>query len=139
MPCVEADLRPAPGAPTLAGRRVLAFAGIGRPDKLFATLEAVGAELVGRKAFPDHHPYRRAEIERLLERAAREEALCVTTSKDADPLAGRRCAPELPCCRSPWSGGNRAALERVLEPALAITADHHVMKELLIYLFLKHC
>jgi tetraacyldisaccharide 4'-kinase len=116
-PCIVADLRPAPRAPGLAGRRVLAFAGIGRPDKLFATLEAVGAEVIGREAFPDHHPYRRAEIERLLERAVCVDALCVTTSKDvvrlpADLRARVTVLPVAVTWRQP------TALERVLEPAL---------------------
>ena len=34
-------------------------------------------------AFPDHHCYRRAEVERLLARARQADALCVTTAKDA--------------------------------------------------------
>ncbi len=80
---IEAELRPAPEAPAVAGRRWLAFAGMGRPDKLFATLSAAGAELVGRERFADHHRYRRSEIEQLLERAARADAVCITTTKDA--------------------------------------------------------
>jgi tetraacyldisaccharide 4'-kinase len=83
LPRIEAEIRPAPDAPPVAGRRLVAFAGMGRPDKLFATLSAAGAELVGRERFADHHRYRRAEIERLLCRAARADALCITTAKDA--------------------------------------------------------
>jgi tetraacyldisaccharide 4'-kinase len=80
---IEAELGPAADAPPLAGRRLLAFAGMGRPEKLFATLSAAGAELVGRERFADHHRYRRSEIEQLLTRAARADAVCITTSKDA--------------------------------------------------------
>jgi tetraacyldisaccharide 4'-kinase len=80
---LEAELCPAPEAPPVAGRRLLAFAGMGRPEKLFATLSAAGAELVGCERFADHHRYRRSEIERLLTRAARADALCITTTKDA--------------------------------------------------------
>jgi tetraacyldisaccharide 4'-kinase len=83
LPRLEAELCPAPGAPPIAGRRLLAFAGTGRPGKLFATLSAAGAELVGCEPFADHHRYRRAEIERLLCRAARAGADCITTAKDA--------------------------------------------------------
>ncbi len=83
LPLLEAELCPAPDAPALAGRRVLAFAGMGRPDKLFVTLSAAGAELVGREVFADHHRYRRSEVEGLLARAARADALCITTTKDA--------------------------------------------------------
>jgi tetraacyldisaccharide 4'-kinase len=83
LPRLEAELCPAPGAPPLAGRRLLAFAGMGRPEKLFATLSAAGAVLVGRECFADHHRYRRREILRLLARAARADARCITTAKDA--------------------------------------------------------
>lgn len=83
LPRLEAELRPAADAPDLAGRRVLAFAGIGRPEKLFITLREAGAELVDAMAFPDHHRYRRAEVEPLLARARQAGALCITTAKDA--------------------------------------------------------
>jgi len=77
-----ARLSPAAEAPALAGRRVLAFAGIGRPGKFFATLEESGAQLAGRRTFADHHPFTRAEIEALIAEAAAMDALPVTTAKD---------------------------------------------------------
>jgi len=80
-PLLRADLVPLLPA-ALAGRRVLAFAGIGRPAKFFAALERLPVELVERTAFPDHHPYAAAEIERLIERAAGLDAVAVTTTKD---------------------------------------------------------
>ncbi len=80
---LRARLVPGPEAADLAGRKVLAFAGIGRPDKFFATLAAAGADLVGRIAFPDHHPYTAAEIAELAERAGAAGAFLVTTAKDA--------------------------------------------------------
>ncbi len=82
LPILEAELAPAPGAPDLAGRKLLAFAGIGRPEKFFATLAGLGAELAETRSFPDHHPYRPAEIEALIERARALRALPVTTEKD---------------------------------------------------------
>ncbi|MHB8886967.1 MAG: tetraacyldisaccharide 4'-kinase [Methylovirgula sp.] len=73
---------PSAMAAQLAHRRVYAFAGIGRPSKFFATLDALGAEIVGTACFPDHYAYRRADIV-ALQRAARErDALLVTTEKD---------------------------------------------------------
>src|SRR5262249_23297735 len=39
----------------LAGRPALAFAGIGHPDKFFATLAAAGIAVAARRPFPDHH------------------------------------------------------------------------------------
>lgn len=76
-----------------AGRRVLAFAGIGRPQKFFETLEALGAVLVGTCGFADHHPYRPAELDALLAEAEALEAVPVTTAKDRvrlpQPYRGR--------------------------------------------------
>jgi tetraacyldisaccharide 4'-kinase len=117
LPRIDAELRPAPDAPALAGRRVLAFAGMGRPDKLFATLSAAGAELIGCERFADHHRYRRAEIERLLARAARAEALCITTTKDAvrlppDLRSGVAVLPVVLCWQEP------EILDRLLERAV---------------------
>jgi tetraacyldisaccharide 4'-kinase len=80
---LRARLVPRPEIAALVGRPVLAFAGIGRPEKFFATLAGAGARLAGAVAFPDHHPYRAAEIHRLLDRAARLGAVPVTTAKDA--------------------------------------------------------
>ncbi len=83
LPVLRARLVPGPEVAALAGRQVLAFAGIGRPEKFFATLTEAGARLVAAVSFPDHHPYRAAEIRRLLDRAARLGAVPVTTAKDA--------------------------------------------------------
>jgi tetraacyldisaccharide 4'-kinase len=82
LPVLEAKLVPSPDAPDLAGRRILAFAGIGRPGKFFATLAGLGAELADTQAFPDHHAYHPAEIEGLVARARTLGALPVTTEKD---------------------------------------------------------
>jgi tetraacyldisaccharide 4'-kinase len=73
----------APVAATLAGQRVLAFAGIARPEKFFATLAGMGCRIAGERAFPDHHPYSEAEIAALIEEARRADAIPVTTEKDA--------------------------------------------------------
>ncbi len=82
LPVHRARLEPdAPDA--FAGRRVFAFAGIGRPEKFFGTLAAAGAEIVGRRPFPDHHPFRQAELASLAEAAERAGAALVTTEKDA--------------------------------------------------------
>jgi tetraacyldisaccharide 4'-kinase len=82
LPRLAAELRPGAGAPDLRGRAVIAFAGIGRPGKFFATLEREGAKLLARHAFADHHGYRRDEIESLLTAAERAGAVLVTTAKD---------------------------------------------------------
>lgn len=66
-----------------AGRRCLAFAGIGRPQKFFATLAEAGAVLVGTRAFQDHHPFRAGDLRALAAEAERLGADLVTTEKDA--------------------------------------------------------
>ena len=80
-PIVPAVLTAVDGA-WLAGNRVVAFAGIGRPEKFFATLRGLGVELVGARSFLDHHPFRLGEIAELRRTAARENARLVTTAKD---------------------------------------------------------
>ncbi|HYE00391.1 MAG TPA: tetraacyldisaccharide 4'-kinase [Alphaproteobacteria bacterium] len=82
-PLLRARLMPEPGmAAWLKDRRVVAFAGIGRPEKFFATLRGLGAVAVSETAFPDHHPYRPEEVMTLVERAAALGAAPVTTRKD---------------------------------------------------------
>ena len=82
LPVLKAHLAAGPEAGRLRGRRVLAFAGIGRPQKFFDSLTAIGAELAGQWAFADHHPYRPDEIAALRAEAARLGATLVTTEKD---------------------------------------------------------
>ena len=95
-------LSAAPGLPVFHGRLVpdqavlealrphpvLAFAGIGDPDKFFATLSDAGIDVRARQAFPDHHPYRRDEAAGLIARAGRDKLTLVTTEKDLVRLEG---------------------------------------------------
>ena len=80
-PTISAVLSPVAGE-RLRGARLLAFAGIGRPQKFFATVRALGVNLVGTRQFPDHHPFRVAEIDALRRDAERAGARLVTTAKD---------------------------------------------------------
>jgi len=74
---------------TLAGGKVLAFAGVGRPAGFFQLLEEAGAEVVARRSFPDHHLYTAAEVDELTQTAAAAGARLVTTGKDAVKLPPR--------------------------------------------------
>ena len=70
-----------------AQKRLYAFAGIGRPEKFFTTLRMLGADVVGQKAFADHHPYSADEISSLLADAQAEGATLITTRKDSVRIA----------------------------------------------------
>jgi tetraacyldisaccharide 4'-kinase len=63
-----------------ADKTVFAFAGIGRPEKFAASLEASGATVTGSCFFADHHVYDEDEILQL--RAVAGDAMLVTTEKD---------------------------------------------------------
>jgi len=82
-PVLSAQLRPDEAVVAqLRGKRVLAFAGIGDPTRFFNTLRASSVVLAGQRAFADHHPYSRAEIESLIAEAGRDGLTLVTTEKD---------------------------------------------------------
>lgn len=67
---------------------VVAYAGIANPDRFFHLLEAVGARVVHRARFVDHHEISESEAELLLETAYRLDATLVTTEKDMARLGG---------------------------------------------------
>jgi tetraacyldisaccharide 4'-kinase len=92
-PIFHGQLIPDPAAMrALAGTPVLAFAGIGNPEKFFATLTAGGVHVKESRSFPDHHRYTAAEAQALLAAADRQHLQPVTTEKDFVRLSG---APEL--------------------------------------------
>jgi tetraacyldisaccharide 4'-kinase len=80
LPVLRARRIPGPEARALAGQRVFAFAGIGRPENVFAMLRGLGVDLAGAVSFADHHPYTDADLARL--HAAAAGARLVTTRKD---------------------------------------------------------
>ena len=73
---------------SLRGKRMLAFAGIGDPQRFFATLTASGLDVAETRAFDDHHPFTVAEIDRLIEDAHKTSLTLVTTEKDFVRLRG---------------------------------------------------
>lgn len=83
IPVLNAHLAPTPEAKDLAGNRVAAFAGIGRPEKFFTTLEAIGCTVVAAHSFADHYAFSPDEVMALVEEAAALDARLVTTAKDA--------------------------------------------------------
>ncbi len=72
----------------LAGKRVLAFAGIADPSKFQRTLEGLGAVVAELRPFPDHHHLTDDEVDALLVDADKLGLLLATTAKDIVRLAG---------------------------------------------------
>jgi tetraacyldisaccharide 4'-kinase len=119
---IPALLRPLAGE-RLAGERVVAFAGIGRPSRFFATLRALGVEIVRERAFPDHFRYRESDIAALSGAAARARARLVTTAKDFVRLpAGARDGIEVLEVAVEWP--DSAALAGLLAPVMLLAGIH---------------
>ena len=77
----------------LSVRPVLAFAGIGDPEKFFTTLASAGIEAQVEESFADHHPYSEADALRILSRSENEKLIPVTTEKDLVRLGRTAGAP----------------------------------------------
>ena len=72
----------------LKGRNVFAFAGIGDPEKFFATLTQAGIPVTQRRAFADHHRFTGEEAAELVMQAEHEGLTLLTTEKDHARMAG---------------------------------------------------
>jgi tetraacyldisaccharide 4'-kinase len=124
LPVLTARIEPdAAVASSLRGARVIAFAGIGRPEKFFATLAECAADVVARRSFPDHHRFTGADLAWLAAEAEREGARLVTTEKDwvrldAESRAGITAVPVTLAV-------DRAALATVLQPIRATMEPVH--------------
>ncbi len=80
LPCFNGIIEPQ--KPQLDNNRVVAFAGIGRPQKFYTSLQELGIEIVKTIDFPDHHFYQPAELQNILDLADKMQAQAITTTKD---------------------------------------------------------
>jgi tetraacyldisaccharide 4'-kinase len=97
-PVIAARIVPDEAGMRFSGKPVVAFCGIGRPEKFFATLRSLGAVLAEEMPYPDHHVFRDEDIMFILEVAAKHGAIAVTTEKDFARLSpdARRMVETLP-------------------------------------------
>lgn len=83
LPVLAAHLSTVCNAP-IAGKPVLAFSGIARPEQFFHALEQVlGANILQTRTFPDHHNFTPSQLAALAQDAMLDDASLVTTAKDA--------------------------------------------------------
>jgi len=79
-PILHATVEPVGEAPV---GKLVAFAGLARPEKFFDTLAALGAELEEAAPYPDHHPFSDDDLAFLARLAEERGATLITTEKDA--------------------------------------------------------
>lgn len=87
-PVLVASVVPEGDMSWIAGQRVIAYAGIGNPDRFFDLVTSLGGEIVTRRQFGDHHRFSEFEARELLQSAQRDGAILLTTQKDLARLAG---------------------------------------------------
>ena len=114
LPVLRAGMVPGRAMRALAGERVVAFAGIGRPAKFFTTLAQAGIVPAAEIPFPDHYRYDAATLDGLRARAASLSCILVTTTKDFAriPPASRHGITPLDAALA-WD--NAAALDALLK------------------------
>ncbi len=83
------ELMPDVGALSdLKERRMLAFTGIGDPEKFFAAARALGLAIEECRAFPDHHFFTSKESTALIRNAEKRDLVLLTTEKDHARMRG---------------------------------------------------
>ncbi|MGH1418781.1 MAG: tetraacyldisaccharide 4'-kinase [Hyphomicrobiaceae bacterium] len=86
-PVIQATTQPAGDVTWLSDKPVVAFAGIGHPQRFFDMLTSLGARIAVEMPYADHYPFSEKDADALLSLRARHDALLVTTQKDMARLA----------------------------------------------------
>jgi tetraacyldisaccharide 4'-kinase len=79
-PLFKAKIVPQPL--TFSSSRVVAFCGLGFPQKFYMSLKELGLELFATETFPDHYQYKNEDLVRLRKLAQKHNSVLVTTRKD---------------------------------------------------------
>lgn len=86
--CVQVGSEVSKPLDELAGRKVFLFSGVARPSDFRASVDDLGADVVGELRFPDHHHYATQDLADVKCRAHQAQADCLlTTEKDAVKIA----------------------------------------------------
>ncbi len=88
IPVFHADILPVGDISFLYEKPVIAFAGIARPEKFFATLADLNVTPIATYSYPDHHPFSEEEMRALFSESTQKGARLVTTEKDWVRLDG---------------------------------------------------
>ena len=124
-PVLSARVAPSGDVAWLLGKPLIAFAGIANPQRFYALLATLGAEVMETRSFGDHHPFREAEARALLARAEALGAELVTTEKDQVRLGGGGALGELAArsrvlpIRLTFDGSDDTRLDALLAPIIA--------------------
>lgn len=126
LPFLRARIRPSSEPGWLNEAPVIAFCGIGRPEKFFSTLRELGAEPVRTVPFPDHYVFTEADAAALLKQADNLSAQLVTTEKDwirlppgDGPLGALREKARALLIELEFAPGDEARLEDLLDKILS--------------------
>jgi len=112
LPVLHAKLVADAAAVTaLAGKRVLAFAGIGDPGRFFATIADAEIEAPQCVPFPDHHRFSAEEAAALVMQAEHEGLELLTTEKDHVRMTGNAA------CSALWARAQVLPATLVVEEA----------------------
>lgn len=130
-PTMSAQIVPSEDTGWLSAAKVVAFAGIGRPEKFFQTVSKITPNLIGTMTFPDHHNYTEQDARNLVARAFSEDAILLTTEKDWARLPThiealnelKEQAHRLPI-RLEFDGTDETQLAKLIDIALS-TRQHH--------------